>query len=194
MKDLIRRQFAVPRGPLGRMAGMIMARSNADMNRVVVDLLQLTGREHVLEIGFGPGVGLKLLLGQLPSGTVAGIDPSTVMLQQATARNREAAERGRLALRLGMAATLPWSDGEFDAVMSVNNVQLWVPLEQSLREVWRVLKPGGRFAIGVHTWALAEGKEKLLAGLDVAGFVDVTANERRAHSGGALYLLARRSG
>jgi SAM-dependent methyltransferase len=72
------------------------------------------------------------------------------MMRQARRRNREALQAGRLDLREGTADHLPWAEGSFGAVLSLNNVLFWRPLEGSLREIRRVLLPGGTCLIGLH--------------------------------------------
>src|SRR5947209_6334826 len=87
-------QFALPHGFAGRVVGLVMAVGNADMERKAIDALGLSGGESVLEIGFGPGIGVRMLTKRVPCGSVAGADPSEVMIGQATRRNRGAVERG----------------------------------------------------------------------------------------------------
>ncbi len=137
-------QFALPHGALGRVVGWLMAAINSDMERCAVDALGLHGTESALEIGFGPGVGVARLARRLPDGRVAGIDASVVMLTQASRRNRRAIREGRVELRDGTASLLPWNDGCFDAVVSVNNIQEWPNLSSDLAEIRRVLTPRGR--------------------------------------------------
>jgi len=69
-------QFGFPHGPLGHLAGLVMRHGNTDMEQAAVDALTLHGSERVLEIGPGPGVGLRLLADRLPGGHATGLDPS----------------------------------------------------------------------------------------------------------------------
>jgi len=64
-----------------------MAVLNANMETRVVDLLELTGTESVLEIGFGPGVGSRQLVRRPPHGTVAGGELSQEMVTVAAKRS-----------------------------------------------------------------------------------------------------------
>ena len=105
--EWIGRQFGLPRGLLGRMAGWLMAVGNADMEREAIEQLALAGHERALEIGCGPGVGLQLLSGRLPTGWAAGIDPSLVMVEQARRRCRRAIAAGRVDVRVGTVSALP---------------------------------------------------------------------------------------
>ena len=54
-------QFGNPHGPLGRLAGRIMATrgSNIERNRWTVDLLELKPHHRVLEVGYGPGLAIE---------------------------------------------------------------------------------------------------------------------------------------
>ena len=77
LERTLMRMFGRPEGALGRLGGIIMARMNREMARSVIGLLQIHSNEQVLEVGFGPGVGIALLAKSAPSGHVAGVDPST---------------------------------------------------------------------------------------------------------------------
>ncbi len=86
-------QFGFPHGPLGHLVGLVMRHGNADMEQAAIDALELHGSEHVLEIGSGPGVGLRLLADRLPGGRVTGLDPSPVMVAQLAVRRHPAPAR-----------------------------------------------------------------------------------------------------
>ena len=55
------RMFGCPRGLLGRLGGIIMARTNEECGNWVVSLLEVHSADSILEIGFGPGVAIKRL-------------------------------------------------------------------------------------------------------------------------------------
>ncbi len=179
-----------------------MAVGNADMERAAVDALALSGCEKALEIGFGPGIGIRRLARAAPIRYVAGIDPSEVMLSQAARRSAAAIDAGRIDLRLGTASRLPWPDELFDAVLSVNNIQEWPSLHDDLIEVRRVLRDGGRLVIAVHAWVDKYAKDRgdeqrpwgehIESALSAAGFRAVCSTQRRARSGRALYFEAHR--
>lgn len=142
------RTFGRPRGVLGRLGGLVMARGNRDMARRCIDLLQVQPGDAVLELGFGPGVAIELLARAGTAGRIVGLDPSQEMHRQAAARNAEAIRAGRVRLDAGSATELPYASASFDRALASNTLQLWPDPSAGLREAHRVLKPGGRMVLG----------------------------------------------
>jgi ubiquinone/menaquinone biosynthesis C-methylase UbiE len=167
---------------------------NAAIEQRAIGLLDLTGNERVLEIGFGPGVGIRMLTERLPRGLIAGIDPSETMIDMASSRNRRALDAGTVDLRQGTVSQLPWPDGSFDGIVSVNNVQLWETVGSDLKEVARVLAPGGRVAIAVYAWIVPRSRppfdEYLREALAAAGLADITVQHEWVRVGPALLARA----
>lgn len=164
------RTFGRPQGLWGRIGGAIMARSNRTIAAAVIERLELRGNENVLEVGFGPGVAIALLAGSLPEGRIAGIDPSRAMYAQARKRNAAAVASGCVDLRLGSVGQLPFGDDVFDAAMAINSMQLWPDTAAGLREIRRVLRPGGRIALG-FTARSGQQQDGVVPVLSAAGFV-----------------------
>jgi ubiquinone/menaquinone biosynthesis C-methylase UbiE len=131
-----------------------MARLTRDMEAAGVAELDAGPGDAVLAVGFGPGVGVAELVHRMETGTVAGIDPSASMVEQAHRRNRAAVAQGQVRLERATADHIPWEDASFHGVVAVNSAQLWEPLNESVREVVRVLAPGGHLVTVTHAWAI----------------------------------------
>src|SRR5262244_3751544 len=168
---ILLRMFGRPQGILGRLGGIIMARSNQQCAAWVIDLLDIQPHDRVLEVGFGPGVGIQLLAQSASAGYVAGVDYSEAMVAQATARNAQAIERGRVDLRHGSVERLPFADQSFDKTLAINSMQVWPDAVAGLREMWRVLKPGGSIALGFTPYS-GQPKSGLPAILTTAAFTE----------------------
>jgi arsenite methyltransferase len=120
--------------------------------------------EVVLDIGCGAGFDSLLAARQVgPGGRVIAIDMTEAMLQRTL---QGAAELGltNVDARLGYAESLPAEDGSIDVVISNGVINLCPDKMQVMREVWRVLKPGGRIQIAdivVHKEVPQEAKDDI---------------------------------
>ncbi|HEU4429013.1 MAG TPA: methyltransferase domain-containing protein [Myxococcota bacterium] len=139
------------RGPLGRLLAWVMARETWRENLAAMDALDVQPGDHVLDLGSGHGRSLSELARRAPRGRVVGADPSPLMCELATARNRERVRAGQIEVALASAERLPFADASFDKVLCVHVVYFWRDLGASLREIARVTKPGGRLAIASRT-------------------------------------------
>jgi SAM-dependent methyltransferase len=121
--------------------------SNRKRNRWAVALLDVQPQDHILEIGFGPGLAIRELARRATGGFVLGIDHSEEMVRQATVRNRAAVEQGRVELRLRSALDLRDFSEMFDKALAVNNFGMWPEPEARLKDLRGALRPSGRVAI-----------------------------------------------
>src|ERR671921_101001 len=142
-------QFHHPTGAVGHVAGWIMGRrsSNVARNRWAVHLLEVQPTDRVIELGCGPGVAIAALATRAVRGLVVGVDHSQVMIRQARRRNRAAIRAGRVRLIHTPVERLSISGGPLDAALAVNTVGMWPDPTDRLREIARLLRPGGRIAL-----------------------------------------------
>jgi SAM-dependent methyltransferase len=142
-------QLRRPSGPLGRVAGAAMRRINREPYRLALAALEVRPDDQVLELGFGPGEGVRALAAFANRGVVWGVDHSEAMVAQATARNADAVARDQVRLRLARFESLPLDDATVDRVLAVNVAYFWDDGGAVLREIGRVLRPGGRLSVYV---------------------------------------------
>jgi len=95
----------------------------------------VSGEKNGVEIGIGSGLFAK------PLGIDTGIDPSPAMAMRAR-------EKG-LDVQIGKAEALPYTDRSFNFALMVTTVCFLDDMEKSFCEVWRILKTGGWFIIGL---------------------------------------------
>lgn len=101
---------------------------------------------RILDVGCGTGLLAQRLVGEPSVQSVVGCDFSSGMLAHAAARLGGAA---KAALVRGDAARLPFADGVFDAVISTEAFHWFPDQEAALRELRRVLRPGGRLLLAL---------------------------------------------
>ena len=110
-------------------------------------LLSLGGRldgKRVLEIGCGRGVGIEVIFQHFGANHVTAIDVDPQMVD--LAKNRLSAyNQDRLELRVGEATNLPAGDAAFDAVFDFGILHHVPDWQAAVKEIARVLKPGGLF-------------------------------------------------
>ena len=182
-------QLSRPAGPLGRVVAALMNRGNRDLNARAIDLLDVAAGSRVLDLGFGGGLTFAPLLAR--GATVFGIDRAADMVQAAEGRHRQAVAAGRLILRAGDVQDLPLHDAAVDRVLTVNTVYFWPDLVLALREVRRVLAPGGRLVIGVRDGSVMQQvspevftlrtPDELRSALEAAGFSEVRVRSAPDH-------------
>lgn len=191
-------QFADPRGLLGRLAGRWMARANREINAWTLEQLPLRSNTRLLELGCGPGVGIELASIALGEGWIAAVDPSAAMLGQAYRRNEETVRRGRVTLVKARAAELPFAGASFDVAFAVNAGLAWAEPRRGFREIARVLRPGGCFALTQEARNARDRaeqeliRERLERALLANGYTQVRTERARFGRRDAFCLLARR--
>jgi ubiquinone/menaquinone biosynthesis C-methylase UbiE len=132
--------------------------------RVIADLAALRSPlGKVLDVGTGPGTLVRELARRFPGLQVYGIDLSEDMIGLARAHTRREQLEERVHFASGDVAHLPYPDQSFDVVVSTISMHHWSELEQPLRELYRVLRPGGRVWIYDFRFVNAQTVEKALA-------------------------------
>jgi SAM-dependent methyltransferase len=137
------RLLARPEGRLGREIAEFWNTNNSLVTEAVYDRLCLTAGCSVLEIGFGNGRLLPLLMQKADAISYVGVDRSQTMVAEASAFNRALIDAGRAEYRLADAETMPYPDARFDRAFAVNVIYFWSDPVRVLREIHRVLRPDG---------------------------------------------------
>ncbi len=148
LKGYFSRQLARPSGWFGRVVmSRWLEKANVPMNAVALSMLELEPGDRLLEVGFGSGYLLAKALDEEHCAFAAGVDASREMVRFGERRFRRQIEAGRATVLEGEAEHLPYGDGEFTKVCSVNTLYFWSDPLAALAECRRVLRPGGSIVL-----------------------------------------------
>ena len=148
--ELVEANFKKPTGWFGNVLGHIMSVQHKTLTVWVIDLMNVRPGDHVLDVGCGGGMAVKLISQRATDGFVAGVDYSAEMAAQATKRNADAVARGKVQVKQGDVGALPYPDATFDKVCGIETFYFWPDPMAGLAEVRRVLKPGGQITIAME--------------------------------------------
>jgi SAM-dependent methyltransferase len=163
-------------------------------------LAKLEPGEIVLDLGSGGGIDVLLSAKRVgPSGKAYGLDMTDEMLELAR-ENQARAGVENVEFLKGQIENVPLPDGSVDVIVSNCVINLSADKDRVLREAFRVLKPGGRFAVSdvvvsgevpaqirqnILLWvgcvAGALSEEEYRTKLAAAGFADVTVEPTRIY-------------
>jgi SAM-dependent methyltransferase len=111
---------------------------------VVADAAEVQPGQSVLDVACGTGALTCIVAERVgPSGAVVGLDPNEEMLEVARGKS------DRIEWRNGRGEAIPFPDESFDAVVSQFGMMFFDDPSAALREMMRVMRPGGRLAVAV---------------------------------------------
>ncbi len=116
-------------------------------NRLAVDAIYVAPDAFVVDVGCGTGSALRRLAPRVPKGRLVGVDPVPRMLAIARERASTDPNGHRIEFAEAPAERLPLEDGVADLVLAFDSIDHWSDLDAGLREVARVLRPGGRLVV-----------------------------------------------
>lgn len=157
------RQVRKPSGWLGRRVVRAMNISHGTMTDWALQQVPVPKNAAILDIGCGGGRTVQKLAALAPEGKVFGLDYSPTSVAVSRNTNALEIEAGRVQIEQGSVVTLPFHDSSFDLVTAVETHYYWPDLPANVREVLRVLKPGGSFVLIAETYR--GGPFRLLYGL-----------------------------
>ena len=180
-----------PEGEAGRAMLVRMNESHAQLVEWGLAQIDLRAGDTVLDIGCGGGNTLARMAQRVTEGHLVGIDYAETSVEASRAFNAGLIEAGRMEILHGSVEHLPFADGQFDAVVTVESFYFWPSPEESLKEAARVIRRGGTFLLLAEIYGrddLPEGICAKIAGYDLtnptpeeferlfraAGFSDVT--------------------
>lgn len=157
MQSLIE-QSKAPSGRLGKILLRIMNRSHRGLTLWGLSALH---RGHtVLDIGCGGGKAIFLLAGMGKFKKIYGVDFSKDAVSFAAAKNRKHIEDDLVSIVQGSVLQLPFKNDFFDAITTFQSHYHWPDICAAMKEIHRVLKPGGQFILVAETYKIEYHMQK----------------------------------
>jgi ubiquinone/menaquinone biosynthesis C-methylase UbiE len=140
-------QCQKPFGWLGRLVVWNMNSRHRKLTDWGLSHVSIQPRDTILDVGCGGGKTVSRLADIAYEGKVYGLDHSDVSVSMARKLNAVWIDQGRVEIREGTVSELPFPSQMFELVTAVETHFWWPDLTVGLREVRRVLKPGGTVVI-----------------------------------------------
>jgi ubiquinone/menaquinone biosynthesis C-methylase UbiE len=143
-----------------------VARVFGPLAQQFIGYIPLSDGDRVLDVACGTGAAARIAARIVdPTGSVSGVDIHPGMLE--VARTKEPDGGAPMEWREGDATNLPFDDSSFDVVLCQQGLQFFPDKEASLREMYRVLVPGG--SLGICVWRAIEQSPFGLARVEAIG-------------------------
>jgi ubiquinone/menaquinone biosynthesis C-methylase UbiE len=117
-----------------------MERDHLPITLPVIEKLGLSPTDNVLDVGCGSGWLTRRLASRVPEGRVVGMDVSDEMVRLA---RRNSPNHENVLFVTGEAAEIPWEANFFSHAISVESAYYWPEPGAGVKEMFRVLRPGG---------------------------------------------------
>lgn len=143
-------QLKKPVGETGREIAKILNDSNSGLYDLTFETvsMQTKSENNILEIGFGNGKHFPFYFSEGKKLNVFGVDFSSDMCDEARILNRDLISQNKLHIHCADTTSLPFPDNHIDLAIAVNVIYFLDPPGPHLKEIQRVLKPGGHLLIG----------------------------------------------
>jgi len=188
LKELAK-QLSKPSGEYGIDMANMMHDSNIGMTQKTITALNISNGDLILELGHGNCKHLPEILNKAENTSYYGLEISELMQKQAAENNSAATQGNKASFHLYDGKKIPFSDNTFHKILTVNTIYFWEDAEAFIKEIYRVLKPEGYFAIGFADKDFMESlpftaygfdlysKEMIYSLAEVAGFhvIDISA-------------------
>jgi ubiquinone/menaquinone biosynthesis C-methylase UbiE len=184
MPTALSKQLRKPAGFLGNLVAKMMEFRNRGFYKEIIGKLSPREGEHILEIGFGPGLGIYQIASSFPGCRISGIDFSELMYHKASKRNKKFIDKGTVHLLHGDVLTLEPGNDKFDKIFCVNVIYFWNDLKVAFTRINNMLEEKGEFLIYMdHRDTIEKAKfladfckysvEEVESKLKYAGFADI---------------------
>ncbi len=135
------------RFPARLMLPVIWNRRNRILNEITLNNLDVTAGDSILEVGIGGGYLVGRMIPLLSDGYLVGIDNAPMLIRRAQKKFNRQIDEGAVSIQCADVRKLPFPDGAFNKVCSVNSFFYWKDTAAGFNEISRVLQVSGRLVL-----------------------------------------------
>ena len=192
-RNFIARQFKKPAGLFGNFSSNVMVKGNRNKYNALIKDMDIQPNEKLLEIGYGPGIGIQMISQIHESCVIHGVDFSKLMYKKASKLNKSDIDKNKVQLQYGDFLHMPIEQSQYDKIFCLNVVYFWDELNKPFEKSRSLLKAGGAFFIFMHDVnTLIEKKapdsvfnkysiEQVVAALRSSGFNSIEHYSKKGH-------------
>ncbi|XP_060593989.1 uncharacterized methyltransferase YdaC-like [Ruditapes philippinarum] len=188
MRRILSKNFANPSNDImGYLVTKHLAKRNRLVEHAAVRLCNIQPNDNILEVGFGPGVGLNEAFKMVKdgSGIVHGIDISNRSFNTASRNLKQEITTGKVTLHMASVTDIPFDASTFDSIFHTNCYFFWPDMDAAAKELHRVIKPD-KLIVTCHKHSLTKqiakhgfmqcgniDPDRYMSALEKNGFYDV---------------------
>lgn len=136
----------------GRVIAALMNQSHSKLTDWGLSHVQVAEDFIVLDVGCGGGRTIEKLAETASRGHVSGVDYASGSVAASRAQNKNSIQAGHVDIQRASVSDLPFAADTFNLVTAIETQYYWPDLPNDMREICRVLKPGGTLAIIAETY------------------------------------------
>lgn len=136
-----------PQGFWGKMMIKAMNKGHSELTDWALVHLEIKRNYNALDIGCGGGKTVSKLCKKIGNGKVFGVDYSELCVEKSKKLNKNNIMCGKASILQASVSSLPFDDNKFDVITAVETYYFWPDKLGDLKEVYRVLKSGGKFLL-----------------------------------------------
>jgi SAM-dependent methyltransferase len=140
-------QYRCPKGRAGKVVAKLMNREHEPLTLWGLTKVEIGLNYVILDVGCGGGKTVSRLAQLTPHGKVFGIDYSQDMVKYSKKVNKKLIAENRVEIVEGSVEKMDFPDDYFDLVTAFETYYFWTNFPDALKEIKRVLKPGGKMLL-----------------------------------------------
>ena len=155
-------QCMKPHGEEGKQTIENMNENHREISEFAFECVNVNIDAKILDIGCGGGVNIEKFL-KLTGNNVDGLDYSEVSVAASIKQNKKSVDNGRCKIIQADVSNMPIENESYDLVSAFETIYFWPNIQETFKEVSRIIKPNGHFMIAQGTDGNHPDDEKWLA-------------------------------